>query len=140
MSDTNAIEDAIYTHLIDDSGISAMISDRVYGAKLPERATMPAIMFRRISGSREVVHNPDTSGSYCMSRFEFNVYGGTYADAVNLGRLVSSLFDGFRGTMGTDTRTHEVDQIEIGQPRDNWDDDLKRHRRQFDAIFHHRET
>lgn len=140
MSDANAIEDAIYSHLKDDAGVSAMIGDRVYGARLPKSCTMPAIMFRRISGSREVTHDDGTTGSYCKSRFEINCYGATYESAVNLGRLVSSLFDGFRGTMGTDPRDHEVDQIEINQPRDSWDNDQERHRRQFDAIFHHRET
>lgn len=140
MSDANSIEDAIFSHLSENTEISAMIDDRAYGARLPKKAVMPAIMFRRISGGRETTHDPETTGSYCKSRFEINCYGKTYADAVNLGRLVSSLFDGFRGTMGTDPNDHEVDQVEINQPRDNWDNDQERHRRQFDAIFHHRES
>ena len=138
MSDTGYIEDSISSHLLADAGIAAMVSDRVYPNIVKQGDDVPAIMFRFISAPRDQVHGDET-GAFVKARVEFNVYGNSFSETARLAKLVLDLLDSFRGTLGAKGKQTAVDAIFLDGPRDSYDDDLGRHKRQFDAIMQYRE-
>ncbi len=138
MSDTGYIEDSISSHIKADAGIAAMISDRIYPGILKQGADVPAIMYRFTSAPRSQLHSEET-GAFVKARVEFNCYGDSFSDATRLAKAVRDLLDSFRGTLGTTGKETEVDGIFLDGPRDSYDNDLGRHKRQFDAIMQYRE-
>jgi hypothetical protein len=137
MSDTEYVEDAIHAHLQAATSITDLVSDRVFPNLVPPENSGPAIMFRKISGSRAKPHNLGT-GPLVRGRFEFNCYGDSFSDAARVCSAVLNLLDGFRGDLGEGVKTTAVDIVDFTEPRDSYDPELQRHKRQLDAMILYR--
>lgn len=72
------IEEVIFTKLTAHAGLSALIGSRVYPDQLPQRPTLPAITYQRIStqfhATRDQAH-----GSLERPRFQFDCWAGSRA-------------------------------------------------------------
>lgn len=86
------IQETIYEHLTTNAGLVALVSTRVYPAVLPQRPTLPALTYQRISGVPEYSH----SGRALMqSRFQISCWAATYAGAIALATAVKAAMDTF---------------------------------------------
>ena len=93
----NALETALYAHLIADAGLAALVNDRIYNIEAPRGATLPYVIFHQQSG-REENRTPRRERT-----FDYTVKGvaatnkkaGEIADAID-----AALFDAVLNVTG----------------------------------------
>lgn len=101
------LEEALYDWLSADTGISALVGNRIFPNKIPQGETYPQITFFRVSSPR--VRNFGEPDGLANPRIQVDCWGLTLASAVAVGEAVRNSdggvalnhkLDGFRGTMG----------------------------------------
>lgn len=85
----------IYSRLTGYSGVSALVSGRVYPLILPQRPTLPAIAYQQVSDGMDV-GTTDLHGQW----YQFGCFASTYAGASALADQVEAAFDGWVGVSG----------------------------------------
>lgn len=92
------IEEALYYHLVNTAGVSALISTRLYPNVIPEDVAQPAATYQRIS-SMPILDHGGPSGME-TARIQITCRATTYAVAKSVAKAVKTALDGFSGTMG----------------------------------------
>lgn len=90
------IEKAIFSKLSGSNAISALVADRIYPVFLPEKSTLPAIVFRRVSTAGANLSHSGTSGKL-TSEFEIECYARDVTVVKNVALAVRKTFSGFSG-------------------------------------------
>lgn len=99
--------------LVSKAAITSLVSTRVYNGRLPQHATMPAIVYQLISGSHE--HHLTGSSNFGQSRIQFDCYDDNNQSSSNaIGEAVRKELTKFRGAAGTET----IDNILAQSPRE----------------------
>lgn len=86
------IGDRVETVLEEDAAVSAVVSSRIYPGSLPQRATLPAIVYVILGGGR--VHSLDGDTGIGNPTVQVDAYAGTIAVAAALQKLVRVALDG----------------------------------------------
>lgn len=100
-----SVETSLYSTLTGNSGVSALIATRLYPLVLPQKPTLPAATYQRIS-TRPV--STRSGNGLDFVRMQIDCYGATYANAkalaaavvaalTNTGQL-QQMMDGFDDT------------------------------------------
>mgnify|MGYP001054768451 CR=1 FL=1 len=76
----------LFNHLRNDTGISTIVSNRVYNGPLPEGATLPAITFEYVTDTPENTLCGDTGAAF--NRYSISAWANTYAQAQNLKQAI----------------------------------------------------
>ena len=127
------IEEALVSKVTNDAGVSALIANRFYPVKLPQKVTLPAMTCRRISGSR--VHSLNGSSGLASPRFQFSAWAKKYTEAKDIAEKLRLAIQGFRGTvLGV-----RIDAILFESDQDFYEDDLEIHQVASDYIIWHAE-
>ena len=108
---------------------------KCYPIRLPQDVTLPAMMYRRISGQR--IRSIQGPTGLAHPLIELSVYSKSYLEAKELAAEVRVLLDGFRGVIGSGSL---VENIIIENDQDTFDDDTGIYRIILDAIVWHQET
>ena len=88
------IDDALYELSKADSGLAALISDRVYPDLLPEGVTFPAMTFQEISLTP--IYSQDGDSHLDTSRYQFDCYAVTRSGSRAVADALRSLLSGKR--------------------------------------------
>ena len=95
----SVIEEALHTRLTTGghAGIAALVGTRVYPQLADENATLPFLVFQRISGPRV----PDLAGptGLAQPRFQVDAYSESYLTAKNVATQVRLALDGYSATV-----------------------------------------
>lgn len=94
------IEQALMTFLLAQSGITALVGDRIHYARAPQDVASPYLVISKISGLRE--HSHDGSAHLASPRFQFSAFAETYGAAKVVITAVQEALQGYSGTMGGD--------------------------------------
>lgn len=94
------IEQAIKKELMVASGVTDLISTRLYYVRAPQNVTKPYVVFFKVSAPREYSHN-GVSG-LAQSRFQFSCFATTYYVAKQITEAIRAAIEAFSGTMGGD--------------------------------------
>lgn len=92
----SVIEEALVARLRADATVAATVAARIYPVAAPQGATLPLIVYQKISGPRE--HTHDKAGDLARPRFQFMAIARTYAAAKALINAVRASLDNYRGT------------------------------------------
>jgi hypothetical protein len=95
------MEEAIRTRLLATSGVTALVSQRVYCGSRPQGGALPDIIINRISGAP--IYTDDGESGLAEARLELECWGTTYASAKNPARAVIVSLSAFFGTVGGTT-------------------------------------
>lgn len=109
-----------------NSGVTNLVSTRIYPLLLPQHPTLEAISYQRIS-------NTGTFGSTDLreSRWQINCWAETYAETQVLAAAVKTLFEEY-----TDTdQTPGIKMARVVNETDDYDDDSKTYRTIVDVIL-----
>jgi len=98
MADTR-IQHALETILEEDSGVSAIVSSRVYPLLRSTGSALPAITYQKIDGPRLQSHDGPSGTAH--PRFQVNIWAKKYTEVVTLAERVRIALDGYSGTVGT---------------------------------------
>lgn len=112
------IEQALYTILKDDSGVSALVGTRIDPVVLPQQPTYPAITYRR-SGVSQIIATQ--GGRQEIPAFEVSAYDETYSGVKALADAVRTAMRGDKGFVDGFT----VQDIEYQNEFDGFDNDLQ---------------
>lgn len=131
------LEEGVYAQLIGNSGVSAVVANRVYPLALPQKPAYPAIRFQRISSTPE--HSHGGHSGVATTRVQFDCFDVTALGAKRLGELVRLALDSFQGTMGGDNGV-EVDGCFIDDSRDEYDGEIPVYWTSLDFLIVHAEA
>jgi len=101
------IEDALVALLRADATVSGLVGSRIYPIVAPAEATLPALVYQRISGPRVMTH--DGPSGLAHPRFQFRAVARHYSEAKGLVNALRSALDGYHGTTSGVT----IDEIAI---------------------------
>jgi hypothetical protein len=123
------LEEGIYTLLVNDSGVSALVVDRVFPVQAPEGAPAPLIVFLGVS----IVPVTGVSGQNKLTkkRMQFDCYGQTYSDAKKLEKAINHVLINYQGTLGDSDSTY-VNGIQALLSQDLFDSDANLYRVSLD--------
>lgn len=92
------IEQALMTWLLATSGITSLVSTRIYFAVAKQEVAKPYMVINKISGVRELSH--ETNSHLAHPRFQFSIFGTTYSSVKAVAAALQSALQGYTGTMG----------------------------------------
>lgn len=75
-----SLESELYSRLSGFSGLSDLVSTRIYPVKMPQNTALPAVVFQRITGTRQAAFGADTGD--VLSRVQVDVFATSYKDGV----------------------------------------------------------
>lgn len=86
------IEEALYAELAGYAGLSALVGTRIYPMRLPENATLPGVIYYRMSSGRE----NDFTGATGLAHptFRVQVWADDYKEAHTVATQVRKALDG----------------------------------------------
>lgn len=90
------VEDAVGARLAATSGVTDLTSTRIYAMHLPQRPTLPAVTYRKLSGPR--IHAMSADPGVAHPRFQLDAWGKTYEAAKDLQAAVNAALSRWRGT------------------------------------------
>jgi predicted site-specific integrase-resolvase len=123
------IEEGIYSYIQTKSGVTSLVSTRVYPSNMPQDFTLPAIVYFRVSSERqhEARESSVTQGK-ARARYQFDCMAETYDGAKALGEALRIAMDGYIGLMGSNT----VQACSLENDRDIYDSELDIYMRVMD--------
>jgi len=137
------IEDALYTYLSTYSGLTDLVSTRIYPDIFPQEVVPPAVVFTRESGPREMAMGSRPGIAY--PRYKFTALASTKTSAVDVVDQLRAALDYYSGTMGGESGV-EVLFSRVDDEYDEEPDSLlqgdaaqKYRMRSAEFIIHHRE-
>lgn len=92
------IETALITYLLAQTGIIALVGQRIYFVQAPQDTDKPYLVINKISGTRENSHEVNTHLAH--PRFQLSAFAATYADCKAIIAAVQTALQGYTGTMG----------------------------------------
>ena len=92
------MEEALIVRLLADSGVAALVSNRVFPGSRPQAAALPAVVLQRISGAPGYADDGEIGLDH--TRIQVDCWAETYAGAKLLARAVTACLSGFEGTVG----------------------------------------
>lgn len=92
------IEEALFKHLKAHAGLSALVSSRIYPMVMPQKTSMPAVTFQRISTPREYTHGGYSGLAHPL--FQISCWGEKYKDTRAVAEQVRLALQAYVGTMG----------------------------------------
>ncbi len=132
------IETGIVSYLQSYSGLTSLISNRVYLMYIPQSATLPCLVYSRVSTPRELTH--DTSGSagaLAHSRFQFDAWDESYSSVKSITDQVRAALNGKSGSIGSggNAVTIRASLVDEESPEYNPETNLYRSRSEY-IIWH----
>lgn len=111
-----AAETGVRLLLVNDSGVSALVSSRVYPGQAPEGAAFPLVVYDR---PEEVGHS-NMGGGAGLVEFELMLvaYGYTLAEAQAVGAAMKAKLNGYKGAVSSGSDSVEFDSILFARGRD----------------------
>jgi hypothetical protein len=93
------IEEAIETHLKGTTGLTDLVSQRVYDlGAVPGSPTLPYVVYSKTSGLRDQTH--DGASGLANPHFDISSYDDSYTGSKDVAVQVQQAVQGFSGTMG----------------------------------------
>lgn len=138
------IEAALYAELTGNAGVKALVSTRVYPLRAPQDATLPYLIYQKISNARDYSH--DGATLLVHPRFQFKAVSTTFDGSRALFHAVRAVLSGYSGTMGGvggvsvngGFLENEYDQVERGLV--SYEPELGAYVTYFDFFFRHQEA
>lgn len=133
-----AISEAMFSLVTGDTGVSALIGDRLYPGRQPDAApagatAYPCVTYDRLSGQREYSHNGDSGLPH--PRFQFSVWAQDYLDARTAATALISALSGYRGIVAG----VEIQAVFIENDQETFEAETKLHRVIVDAVVWHKD-
>lgn len=134
-----SLETDLRVRLAADGAVSGLVAARIYALVLPQKPTLPAISYQRISGPR--IQNLLGATGRAVARIQIDSWAETYVGAQTLAAAVRSSLNGFIGDLtdgGSPAATRGV-VIRLDNERDNFEDELDLYRVIQDYLINHEE-
>lgn len=129
------LEEAMADYLKDDSGVAALISNRLYPMVIPQDVDKPAAAFQRISRDGVHVHDLGPDG-WASVRMQFTCQATSMYVAKQVAEAIREALDGFAGDM----EGMEIGACQIVNEWDGYGETYPQMVVRMDAVFLYRES
>lgn len=92
------MEESLRTLLVSASGVTDLVSTRVYWRQAPQSVTANFINLHRVSGGRD--YNMDAPSGLVSSRVQADCWASKYSEAKLIARAIEAAASGYSGTVG----------------------------------------
>ena len=116
------LEEALVAYLKSCSGLSSLISSRIYPLTVPQDSTLPAASYQVISTDREPAFVQDTESASKM--VQISSWATTLKKAKETAEQVRLALQNYSGMMGGDNGV-QVEAVLIENELDNYDEPSK---------------
>ena len=96
-----SVEIDIRTYMLTKTAITNIVGSRIHAQKLPPEATLPALVYNRVSTQRTYSHSGDSN--FTTPRIQYSCFAENYEGAKDLAEQIVSEMSGFSGTAGSST-------------------------------------
>jgi hypothetical protein len=128
------IEEALMTYLLAQSGLTALVSNRIYPLKLPQTPTLPAIVYQKIDAPRL----PGFSADYGVTtRIQITSWALTYTGASAVQEQIRTAT---QNIMNQSMSGMVVKNIEFDEGPDSYEDETERYGKIVDLLIWHTEA
>ncbi len=94
------LEVALHDYLSADTGITALVGDRIYPSRLKEGSVIPAISWNRVSARRIYTFDAfEDTDAWAQARIQINCWAYTPLEAMEIGEAVLLALSGYDGDM-----------------------------------------
>jgi hypothetical protein len=124
------VETDIRARLVADGTVNGLVSSRIYPLKLPQKPTLPAITYSRISGIRSQLLGG--SSTWGFGRIEINGWATSYVQAQSIAAAVRTSLNGFVGKLNS-----RPSVIRLENERDLYEDEDEIYRVIQDYLVNH---
>lgn len=129
-----SIESVIYDRLTGYSGLSALVSNRVYPNVAPQNVTVPFVTYRRVSAERQSGFGEDIG--IVTSRFQFDMYATAYSAVRAIAEQVRGALQRYRASA---TSPEVLDTFIVNELESFEAEPTLLHRAVTDIQIHYRE-
>lgn len=129
-------EEGLFAFLTADAGVSALVATRVYPNVAAQDASLPYIVYQRISTPRVGSHSGPSGLAH--PRFQLTCADDSYSGAKALADSVRSALDGYIGMMGGGSGVG-VQATYVKDERDGYDSTSKVQVKRLDVVLWHKE-
>lgn len=92
------IEEALYTYLNAQSGLTALVGDRIYFVTAPQQVEAPYLIINLVSSIR--THSHAGFSNLTRARFQFTPFAETYLETKQITAQLKTALDGLTGNIG----------------------------------------
>jgi hypothetical protein len=124
------LNEALYTYLSAHSGISALVSNRIYPDELPESVTFPAVVITSISLEATFSHEGDSNLD--TARVQLDAYA---ADRATATAILVQCRSALSGKIWAAGGVRVQAGFLANQPPGGWDEALKKWRMTHDYLI-----
>lgn len=128
------LDEAIFSRLSGFAGISALVGARVYPTLMPQKPTLPALVYTEISNVPDYVMGGQSG--IAGARYQIDSYATSLSAVKALAEQVRLALSGFRGTL-VDVI---IDHVEKQNSTTLYEEETALHRVTADYLFFYRET
>ncbi len=128
------IEDMIYTRLSATTGLTDLVSTRIYPLVRPQDSVNPSIVYWRVSNP--ILFSFSTDDEISQPRFQFDCYATTFSGVRAVARQVKKSIDRW----GTSTGIPQIIRSDVVNEFDTYDDELDIYQSVIEAIIYHSTT
>lgn len=127
------VEEALRTYLLTQSGLTALVSNRIYFLKLPQGSDLPAVVIQKIDSPK--IHG-FSSDIGAMTRIQTTSWALTYTEVSAVQEQIRTATQNYMNqTMGS----VPVKNIELDEGPDQYEDDTGRYGKIIDLLIYHTE-
>ena len=102
MTTFTILEEGILSYLANYAAVSTLVSNRVYGMVIPQKATLPCITVQRVSTPRSItMDSAGASGDLISPRFQIDAWATTQKSTKAIADAIRAGLPGHTGTTGT---------------------------------------
>lgn len=120
---------ALYTIITGNAGVLTAMSTRLYPVNIPQKTTLPAAAYQRISGPRTLAHDGPTG--LALARFQITVEASSYSSAESTAAAIVTAVDGYAATVGS----VKVQEIQVENELDGWALGPERYTKRLDVVM-----
>ncbi len=133
------VETDARVRLLADSSVSALVGTRIYALVLPQKPTLPAATYQRISGPR--LQNLSGDAGRGVARVQIDSWASTYLEAQSLAAAIRLSLNGFIGVLsdGSSPASTRGVVIRLDNERDDFEPDSDLYRVSQDYLINHEE-
>jgi len=96
---TGGVDAALWEILHTDATVEALVGTAIYPGFVPQHASMPAIVYQRISAVRTLTFGGPLG--YVDARYQVTAWDDSFGDCLTLADAIRLRLDGYRGTVGS---------------------------------------
>ena len=133
------IEEGLVYKLQNTTGVTNLVSTRIYNMRIPKSATLPCVTIQRISTPRITTHDSAGLTGTAHPRFQIDSYATTQASAKAINDAIITALNGASGAFGAGGTAVTVQAILVDDEDTEFVPDVNLYRQRADFIAWHLE-